>query len=72
MRQRKVLGFALVVGLWILLTFLCYFKVIIFDGATLAGAMLLGFILTSSALSIMHLLKMIYDRTYSALTDENN
>jgi hypothetical protein len=67
----RITGFLSVVILWILLTFFCYSTIIVFDSTTLGGAMLLGFILTSSVLSIIHLLKMIYDRTYSALTEED-
>jgi len=54
-----------------MMTFLCYSRIIVFDSSTLGGAMLLGFILTSSVLSIIHLLKMIYDRTYSALFEDD-
>jgi hypothetical protein len=44
---------------------------IVFDGATLSGAMLLGFILAFSALSIVQLLKTMYDKAYSILTGED-
>ena len=33
--------------------------------------MLFGFVLSSSILGIIQMLKMLYDRTYAALTEEN-
>jgi len=58
-----------VIGVWILSTFLCYRGVLIFDNATLGGAMLSGFILTSSMLGTIHLLKIVYDRTVGAFEE---
>jgi hypothetical protein len=69
--KRKTLGFLSVIALWSVLTCLCYQKIILIEGTTFSGAMLLGFILTSSVLGVLHLLKMIYDRTYSAFTEDD-
>jgi hypothetical protein len=72
MKKARNIGFLLVVGLWILLAFLCYSKIIIFDNTTLSGAMLSSLVLTSSILNIIRLLKMIYDGVYSTLVQEND
>jgi hypothetical protein len=72
MKRIKTLGFVLLITVWIFLTFLCYHKVIVFDNTTVSGAMLSGFILLTSILSIIRMLKIVYDGSYSALTDEND
>lgn len=71
MNQAKVFGFFSVIGLWVVLTCLCYEGVIVFDNTTLGGAMLSSLILSSSILSIVRLLKMIYDGIYSTLTEDS-
>lgn len=72
MRRVKTVGFILCLVLWAILSFLCYYKIIVFDTATIGGAMLSGFILSTSILSIISLLKKVYDGTYSDLAKENN
>jgi len=72
MTRSKDLGFILLVGLWTVFTLLCYYGVIVFDNTTLSGAMLSSLILSTSMLSIVRLLKMVYEVTYSALKKEND
>jgi hypothetical protein len=71
-KNFKTTGFIFLVITWVILTYLCYHRIIAFETTTLGGAMLLSFILLSSILSVIQLLKMVYDRTYSALVEEND
>lgn len=70
--KPKVGGFVLLVVLWIFFTVLCYCRIIVFDGTTVGGAMLLGFVLTCSVLSFVQLLKTMYDKAYPAIVDEDD
>jgi uncharacterized membrane protein (DUF485 family) len=70
-KETKRIGFVLVVALWLTFTFLCYFGVITFDSSTLGGAILSGFILASSTLGILQLLRIVYDRAFPVIADFN-
>jgi hypothetical protein len=72
MNLCKTAGFVIVMGIWVWMTILCYFRVVAFESRTLGEAMLLGFILTSSVLGIIQLLKIVYDKTYAALAEEKD
>jgi glucan phosphoethanolaminetransferase (alkaline phosphatase superfamily) len=77
MKQRehtrtKNIWFIMLIALWFILTCLCYYRVIVFESTTIGGAMLFGFMLVSSVLSIIQMLKMLCDRTYAVLTEEND
>jgi len=54
----------------IVMTFLCYFRVIVFDNTTLSGAMISGLVLSTSFLSIIRLLKAAYNAAYSITVEE--
>jgi hypothetical protein len=69
-RRKKDAWFVALLALWASLTVLCYCRIIVFDGATIGGAMLFGFILTCSVLSLVQLLKIMYDKAYSTLAKE--
>ena len=71
-RRTSALGFVPVVIIWVSFTFLCYERLIVFDGSTLGGAMLLGFVLTCSVLSLLRLLKKMYDQAYLTLKGEDD
>jgi hypothetical protein len=68
----KTLGFVFLIGLWIILTFLCYCKVIVFDNTTLGGAMISGLVLATSILGVVRLLKAAYDAAYSTVVEEKD
>lgn len=72
MKGIKTLGFVLLIGLWMILTFLCYYKVIVFDNTTLSGAMISGLVLTTSILGVVRLLKAAYDAAYSTVVEEKD
>lgn len=72
MKRVKTLGFVLLVGLWVTLTYLCYYKVIVFDNTTLSGAMISGLVLTTSILGVVRLLKTAYDAAYSTVAEEKD
>lgn len=71
-KRTKTIGFVLLAGLWLVLTFLCYCKVIMFDNTTPSGAMISGLVLSTSILGVIRLLKTAYDATYSTLTEERD
>lgn len=73
MRERsKINGFVLLVALWIFFTVLSYSRIIVFDGTTVGAAMLLGFVLTCSVLSLVQLLKAMYDKAYPTLAEKDD
>jgi hypothetical protein len=72
MKGAKFGGFVLVIVFWTVLTILCYFRVVVFDSSGLGGAMLLSFVLTSSMLGIVQILKIMYDKAYSLLLDNED
>jgi len=69
--KLRMCGFMMLLVLWLFLTMACYEKWIVFDGGTLGGAMLLGFILTCSVLSLVQLLKIMYDKAYPTLFEKD-
>jgi hypothetical protein len=70
-RKTKTCGFTLTIALWVILSILCYEGMIVFDPTTVSGAIILGFILTSSMLSLAQLLKAMYDKAYPILYGED-
>lgn len=67
-KSSKKLWFIILVVVWLTFTISCYLGVIKIDTTTLSGSMLAGFLLTSTVLTFLELLKSAYDRVYSSLT----
>jgi hypothetical protein len=65
--NAKFAGFVALILFWMLVTFLCFFHILVFDSSSLGGAMLSSFVLTSSVLGMVQLLKTIYDKAYKIL-----
>lgn len=70
MKRIKTYGFILLTGLWLVLTLLCYCRMIVFDNTTLSGSMVSGLVLSTSILSVVRLLKAAYESTYSAIAEK--
>jgi hypothetical protein len=70
-RQTRIRWFVSVIGLWTLLSSLCYSGVVVIEGNTLGGAVLLGFVLTYSILGIVALLKIQFDRICSIVEESS-
>jgi hypothetical protein len=70
--KPKQLGYILVIALWVLLTFLCLFQVIVFDISTISGAIVAGLGLTFSIVGALRLLKKLYDGIYSDIIEDES
>jgi hypothetical protein len=70
MRRNYLFGFVLLVTVWIVMTLMCYHKIIIFDNTTLGGAMISGLVLSVSIVGMIRFLKIIYDEFYRILANE--
>jgi len=62
-RSRDI-GFFSFSMLWVVMSSLCFFGIIVFDARSISGAMLSGLILSASIAGTMKLLRKLYDAIY--------